>query len=66
MSRVTTIPGLKCCHQVISPICRKNHGFSSAGLIAMENIKDAYEEYVRSEGSENVTWHIVLIREDKL
>lgn len=60
----TKLPGLKASHQIITPTCRENRGTSEAFLEAAERIQRAYDNYARSEGSEGVTWHLVLVREE--
>lgn len=56
--------GLKAGHQKITPACRRNHGTTPAFLIASERLRELYDKYARSEGSENVTWHVVLYRDE--
>lgn len=60
----TTIPGLKSGHQMITPVCRDNRGTTDAFLEASERLRRAYDSYARSEGNEDVTWHLVLVRDD--
>lgn len=59
----TKIPGLKSGHQMITPICRANRGTTPAFLEAVERLRKLYDNYARSAGSEDVTWHLVLVRE---
>lgn len=60
----TKIPGLKAGHQMITPACRSNRGTTPAFLEAVERLQSLYDNYARSEGSEGVTWHLVLVREE--
>jgi len=61
----TTIPGLKSGHQMITPVCRQNRGTTPAFLEAVERLQRLYDNYARGAGSEGVTWHLVLVREDQ-
>jgi hypothetical protein len=58
------IPGLKSGHQIITPTCRQNRGTTPAFLEAAERLQRLYDKYARSHGSEDVHWHLVLVRED--
>lgn len=60
----TKIPGLRSGHQKITPQCRQNRGTTPAFLEAAERLQRAYDDYARSAGSEGVTWHLVLVREE--
>lgn len=61
---VTSIPGLKSGHQMITPTCRVNRGTTPAFLEAAKRLQDLYDRYARGDDSEDVTWHLVLVRED--
>lgn len=61
----TTIPGLKAGHQMITPACRQGRGTTPAFLEAAERLQRAYDNYARAEGNGDVTWHLVLVREEK-
>ncbi len=60
----TKVPGLKAGHQMITPECRQNRGTTPAFLEAAERLQRLYDDYARSEGSEGVTWHLMLVRQD--
>lgn len=60
----TKIPGLKAGHQVISPTCRQSRGTTPAFLEAAERLQRLYDDYARAQGSEGVTWHLVLVRQE--
>ncbi len=61
----TKVPGLKAGHQLITPECRRNRGATPAFLEAAERLQRLYDDYARGEGSEDVTWHLVLVRQEK-
>lgn len=61
---VTKIPGLAAGHQIITPTCRAKRGTTPAFLEAAERLQKLYDSYARSEGSDYVNWHLVLVRED--
>jgi len=60
----TRVNGLKAGHAIITPDCRKNRGTTFAFLEAADRLRKLYDDYARSEGSEGVSWHLVLVRED--
>lgn len=60
----TRIPGLKSGHQIITPVCRVNRGSEPAFIEAVLRLQKLYDRYAASEGSENVNWHLVLVREE--
>ena len=61
----TKIPGLACHHRVISPRCRANHGDQGSVDIAVASLKDILEKLIVNKSNVDVSWHIVLTREDK-
>lgn len=60
----TAISGLKSGHQIITPTCRANRGTTPAFLEAAVRLQRLYDSYARAEGNENVTWHLVLVRDE--
>ena len=60
----TIIPGLKSGHRMITPTCRENRTDKGAWITAAVELEALYDKYVRSEGNENVTWHLVLVRDE--
>lgn len=60
----TQIPGLKSGHQMITPACRAARGTTPAFLEAAKRLQKLYDNYARSEGGDNVTWHLVLTRDE--
>lgn len=62
----TKIPGLKAGHQMITPECRANRGVKASFELAATRLGDMFERYADdTEKNSNVTWHLVLIREEK-
>lgn len=61
----TNIPGLKSGHQMITPACRANRGVKEAFLEAATRLYERYAEYAEAEGNEQVTWHVVLTRDEE-
>jgi hypothetical protein len=59
----TSVSGLKSGHQMITPTCRHNRGATEAFLEAAARLQATYDRYVRSKGNDDVTWHLVLVRE---
>lgn len=59
----TTLSGLKAGHQMITPVCRQNRGTAAAFLEAADRLRKTYDNYARADGNEDVTWHLVLVRE---
>lgn len=59
----TKIPGLKADHQMITPICRANRGTMKAFDEAAQRVGARYGAYAFEEANENVTWHLVLVRD---
>lgn len=49
---------------MITPTCRQNRTTTGAFLEAAEQIQKLYDNYARTEGGENTTWHLVLVRDD--
>jgi hypothetical protein len=60
----TTVPGLKSGHQIITPTCRHNRGTTPAFLEAAERLQKLYDLYARAPDNRDVTWHLVLVREE--
>lgn len=60
----TKTPGLKAGHQMITPTCRQNRGATSAFLEAAARLQNLYDNYARAASNENVTWHLVLTRDE--
>jgi hypothetical protein len=49
---------------MITPTCRANRGTTPAFLEAAERLQRLYDNYARAEGNEDVTWHLVLTRDE--
>ena len=64
MATKTVVPGLKSAHQMITPECRSNRGATGAFLEAAHRVLDAYGRYNLAAGNEDVTWHLVLVRQE--
>lgn len=58
------IPGLKSCHQMITPDCRANRGVSGAFIEAVERLQNTYSNYARAKANDGVTWHLLLVRQE--
>jgi hypothetical protein len=64
MSEETKIPGVKSAHQMVTPVCRANHGIDAAFSEALGRIKKTYTQLAGSPHNDGVTWHLVLVREE--
>lgn len=60
----TTIPSLKTGHQIITPKCRENRGILGAYREAAERMEETFRKYGPVPENDNVTWHLVLVRDD--
>lgn len=57
------LKGLPVKRVTVSPACHKKHGMTPAGLIAMDEIRKAYEEFSKLPQNKNVKWHFALSME---
>jgi hypothetical protein len=63
MAQKTILNGIKCAHQIITPLCRANRGTGEAWREAVRRVESAYERYATSSRNTDVNWHLVLVRE---
>jgi hypothetical protein len=64
MNDETKIAGTKSSHQMITPACRSGRGIDGAFIEAVARVRKSYEQYAGSKSNDEVTWHIVLVREE--
>ena len=55
------IPGMTASHQIIRRECRENHGTFEALEVALERIRDDYDQLVANGVADETEFHVALI-----
>ena len=60
MAVMTTVPGMKAKHAIITPECRAGRGEDGAFDEAVHRLKLEYNECVAVDANLNVSYHLIL------
>ena len=57
---MSTAPGIKAQHAIVTETCRKNHGDLGAFIEAKQRMERAYFDALNARGEDGAKYHLVL------